>query len=51
MKANHTLRNAISSDQDLPKSNIFFLATIMVGPQVATKPWDFYSPDPLFLLP
>ena len=51
MEANHTLRHAFSSDLDLPKSNIFHSAPTMVGLQVATKPWHFYSPELLPLLP
>ena len=47
MEANHMLRNAFFSDLDLPKSNMFdfSLAKTMVGPLVATKEWDFYSPE------
>ena len=36
------LRNAFSSDLDLPKANNFHSAPAMVGPPVATKPWNFY---------
>ena len=50
MEAHHTLRNAFSSDIDLPKSNIFPSTLTMVGSQVATKPWNFYSPEPLPLI-
>ena len=38
-------------DLDLLKSKISPLASTMVGPGVATKPWNFYSPELLLLLP
>ena len=33
MEANHTLRNAFSSDLDVPKSKVFPSAPTMVGPK------------------
>ena len=39
MEANHTLRNAFSSNLDLPKLK-----------KKHSKPWNFYSPEPLPLL-
>ena len=45
------LRNEFSSDLDIPKSKISPSASTMVGPQVATKPQSFYSPEPLPALP
>ena len=51
MEANHTLRNTFPRYLNLPKSKNFPLAPATVGPRVATEPWNFYSPEPLPLLP
>ena len=51
MEAKHMLRNKFSINLNLPKSKNFPLAPAMVGPRVATEPWNFYSPEPLPLLP
>ena len=50
MEANHTLRNAFSSDLDLLKQKIFTLAPTMVGPLVPTKPWNFFFSRTVILI-
>ena len=45
------LTGNILHQQQMFKIIFFSLASIMVGPQTATKPWNFYSPEPLPLLP
>ena len=50
-KYTYSIAYAFSSDLDLPKSKRFTSPPTMVGLRVATKPWNFYSPEPSSLLP